>query len=552
MELRRRGIAAYHAPIGHVRTAADVAPPDARPVDVTFMGHSSPRREAFFARHARAFAALRCEIVFADLDKPRRAGTPGYVGGADRATLLDRTRVLLNVHSTDRRYFESHRALIAAEHGCLLVTEPSGDIAPFEGGVHCIVAPLDELPDMCRAYAAADDDRQALTVAARGLVERALGMRQICESMLAWPVFQAISAGPAAAHHRAARSDLDAERQDVSARLADSQQRRSSGIPDWRVQRNAVCESEPTPVLSVVISHYNYGRFLAECLASVVGADAVPGGTEIVVVDDASTEEWRSTVDAVAAANVMPVTVVAKATNTGLADTRNVGIEVARGDSVFILDADNRIYPGCLRQLHDARIGGSYAAVYGLIRRFADTTDAPLGLLSQLPWDVAHLVRVPYIDAMALFDRGALLAVGGYSTELVEHGWFGWEDYDLWLTMAQAGLRCAQVPQVVADYRIHPASMLQQTNHTTDRLARHFHVKFRGLVDAHPDLDHYFGFPVAAPPGTLTATPERQELEALADRCAALAHEVAALRSSRSWRVTGPLRLAQRLLTGRS
>ena len=28
-----------------------------------------------------------------------------------------------------------------------------------------------------------------------------------------------------------------------------------------------------------------------------------------------------------------------------------------------------------------------------------------------------------------------MLDVGGYATELIEHRWFGWEDYDLWLTL---------------------------------------------------------------------------------------------------------------------
>ena len=47
-----------------------------------------------------------------------------------------------------------------------------------------------------------------------------------------------------------------------------------------------------------------------------------------------------------------------------------------------------------------------------------------------------------------------MLDVGGYATELIEHGWFGWEDYDLWLTldskvkiMRQDDLKCCRAAE---------------------------------------------------------------------------------------------------------
>ena len=48
------------------------------------------------------------------------------------------------------------------------------------------------------------------------------------------------------------------------------------------------------------------------------------------------------------------------------------------------------------------------------------------------------LVEFPYIDAMAMFDREQLIKIGGYDNELYKLGWFGWEDYDLWLRIAGA------------------------------------------------------------------------------------------------------------------
>ena len=53
---------------------------------------------------------------------------------------------------------------------------------------------------------------------------------------------------------------------------------------------------------------------------------------------------------------------------------------------------------------------------------------------------------------MAMLDREVVQSVGGYSTDLLEWG-VGWEDYDLWLSLARAGHSCLHVPRVVAAYQ---------------------------------------------------------------------------------------------------
>ena len=74
------------------------------------------------------------------------------------------------------------------------------------------------------------------------------------------------------------------------------------------------------------------------------------------------------------------------------------------------------------------------------------------------------LVEYPYIDAMALFDRGKLIEIGGYDTNLYKFGWFGWEDYDLWLRIAQANLRVTLLPNTLCLYRHHETAMSNTTS----------------------------------------------------------------------------------------
>jgi hypothetical protein len=93
-------------------------------------------------------------------------------------------------------------------------------------------------------------------------------------------------------------------------------------------------------------------------------------------------------------------------------------------------------------------------AAYGILERF-DTTGS-VGLTSHLPWDPDLLVHGAFIDAMALFRRRAWMDLGGYS---VSDGLYGWEDYDLWLSAAERGLRADLVRSIVGRYREQPGSM---------------------------------------------------------------------------------------------
>jgi hypothetical protein len=92
-----------------------------------------------------------------------------------------------------------------------------------------------------------------------------------------------------------------------------------------------------------------------------------------------------------------------------------------------------------------------------------------------------------------MFDKQILLEVGGYSTELVEYGWFGFEDYDLWLKLAQNGYSCKLVPAELSSYRVHSASMINTTNQFRVNMARYFNYKFPDLAKINTTSDKLFG-----------------------------------------------------------
>lgn len=249
------------------------------------------------------------------------------------------------------------------------------------------------------------------------------------------------------------------------------------------------------PAVSVVISLFNYSAYIRHCLDSVRASqvEGMPGGFEVVVVDDGSTDSSAAVVEEYMRGNSLPICLVKKKANTGLADTRNVGLLTAQAPLAFILDADNEIRPECLSAHYHALTTSDCAVAYGIINHFVDGTRQSVATMSHCEWDVRVLVSGPCIDAMAMIRKEAVQKVGGYSTEYGTILPQGFEDYDLWLKLAQAGYSGKLIPQVLSDYRVHPKSMLKTTWPFNRELAAYFMRKFHVMVQLHSDLPTYFG-----------------------------------------------------------
>jgi hypothetical protein len=211
--------------------------------------------------------------------------------------------------------------------------------------------------------------------------------------------------------------------------------------------------------VSVITSLYNQGEYLDEALRSVAGGSY--RSFELIVVDDASTDASLDRANGwIDAHEPVPVLLLHHPVNRGLPHARNTAVDFARGEFVFVLDADNMLYPNGLARLVSALDAHPHAAfAYGLHQRFS--ANGPEGVANCLPWEPGRLRGGNYIDAMALIRTETLRELGGYATDVALHGW---EDFELWCRMAELGHDGVFVPQFIARYRVQDDSMLSLTN----------------------------------------------------------------------------------------
>jgi cytochrome P450 len=101
------------------------------------------------------------------------------------------------------------------------------------------------------------------------------------------------------------------------------------------------------PILcSVIITAYNYGRYLKRAVDSVISQDF--DSYEIIVVDDGSEDATR----ALAASYGNRIRYVHQAHSGPFVAARN-GFRLARGNRIMYVDADDRLRPGALKRLHE-------------------------------------------------------------------------------------------------------------------------------------------------------------------------------------------------------
>jgi glycosyltransferase involved in cell wall biosynthesis len=94
--------------------------------------------------------------------------------------------------------------------------------------------------------------------------------------------------------------------------------------------------------VSVIMPAFNAGKFIDEAIASVLSQSLTDW--ELIVVDDGSVDGTAAT----ASRKSDPRIRVLSQSNAGVSAARNAGLDIARGELVTFLDADDRLPPDSL------------------------------------------------------------------------------------------------------------------------------------------------------------------------------------------------------------
>jgi glycosyltransferase involved in cell wall biosynthesis len=211
--------------------------------------------------------------------------------------------------------------------------------------------------------------------------------------------------------------------------------------------------------IDVVIPCYNYGRYLAVCVQSVLEQSA--GDLRVLIIDDASSDNSVAVARMLAKADGR-VSVIAHVKNQGNIKTYNEGIEWAEGDYFLLLSADDLLVPGAFdRAIRVMDANPDIVMTYGDCVAWYDYLPLPrIETASPFTWSRTNLVHdmctiasnfVP--TPTAITRTSSQKAVGGYDPTLPHAG-----DLEMWLRFAAYG-GVAHIHSVQAIYRKHASAM---------------------------------------------------------------------------------------------
>jgi glycosyltransferase involved in cell wall biosynthesis len=206
------------------------------------------------------------------------------------------------------------------------------------------------------------------------------------------------------------------------------------------------------PEVTVVIPTRNrYELLAAHALPSALGQRDVR--LEVVIIDDASSEDTRARLEAI---EDVRVRVLRNATREGIGRGRNKGIAEARGEWLAFLDDDDFWAPHKLRTQLDVAASANASFAYSTVA----LVDANAKVLEVVPAPepqglARRLLARNLIWSPSLVIAKATLVreVGGFDDRLSELA-----DWDLWIRLAAAA-PAAACDEILVAYLVHAQNM---------------------------------------------------------------------------------------------
>ena len=185
--------------------------------------------------------------------------------------------------------------------------------------------------------------------------------------------------------------------------------------------------------VSVITPTRNRAAMLARCLHYLSAQALAPERYEVLVVDDASTDETRAVVEQAARTARCAVRPFWLPERTGVPGARNHAIREARGDVIVFVDSDNLAAPSFLQAhlaIHEAHHSAVGRGPVILTRSLEEPFAVRGGLLD---------LSTAYFDTDNASVRREHLVHVGLFDEVFSP--YGWEGLDLGFRLRALGLR---------------------------------------------------------------------------------------------------------------
>jgi glycosyltransferase involved in cell wall biosynthesis len=232
------------------------------------------------------------------------------------------------------------------------------------------------------------------------------------------------------------------------------------------------------PFYTVLIDAYNYGQYIEEAVTSVLAQDFPAEEREILVVDDGSTDDTQERLKKFEGA----IRYLRKP-NGGQASAFNFGFELARGEVIALLDADDVWSPEKLGRVYEAFEHNPAAGmVYHRVHLWSGAGEIAedsyfTAVSGRIPKNRRALLQYAMVGTSCLsFRREALKPLLPVPEVLRSQA-------DAYLTaLVIFAAPVAAVPEFLGKYRLHGANLFQAKGERASRSQVEHRMEMRAAL----------------------------------------------------------------------
>lgn len=460
-ELRRRGFNVEHFQLGYspLWDAWGGDPNSTRDVDVTYLGTAQRRRALLLASYWRDLAALRVRLLTPP-HEPMGPPRPDFLPGLAKHQHLARSRFLLNLHRERSRALEWVRVLEALCNGCVVLTEPSTDLAPLVAGQHLVVARARSLGALAAGLTTEPWREHELRLAGYEFVRTALDLPGSAKMLVELATSLARNS-PTAPIGTTSQPEVapDPDTPTTERPLA-------VDTPPWEPRPTAPGPADPARCAhlrhAIAAARSTSGTRQSSPTGRALFDEAPRAEVDVLVVQRPGESDPSALVADLLTGTVLPRRVLVGADGVDPPrDWRGCEVQVheqalGRGYT------RNRLCARALSPWLFVADGGMRASGYLLERMLeageeADVVHCPVadpvdGLVGAVPAEGRRLAAIAYLGCGYLVRRSTLDALGGWAEDpLVD----GLEDHVFWRRVVAEGYRTNLVQQVLL-HRMRP------------------------------------------------------------------------------------------------
>ena len=203
--------------------------------------------------------------------------------------------------------------------------------------------------------------------------------------------------------------------------------------------------------LSIIITTYNYEKYLGECIDSCLEQLSSGLSYEIVIINDGSTDGTNKILS-----KVFPPTLrIYHIKNSGIERASNLGFFKAKGRYLVRVDADDLLKPNFCQAV-EKYLSSDFSFYYSNYHVIDSESNIikKMELPSFSPQEISS--RGDFLATGTVYNADLIKSVNGYSTDNINSGL---ENYELILDLLQSGVKGFHIPETLFCYRRHSMNL---------------------------------------------------------------------------------------------